>query len=182
LPPDAFAGAGVYVIYYTGSFEPYGKIAQYNRNNKYRWPIYIGKAVPPGSRKGIGFDAETGPAIHKRLREHAKTIEGSDNLKLADFHCRYLAVDDVWIPLTESLLIEMFQPIWNKVLDGFGNHAPGAGRTGQKRSKWDIMHPGREWAQDLTSAPTQLTKEVEQFIDAVLSQIKDTFLSEKWAM
>jgi hypothetical protein len=26
-------------------------------------------------------------------------------------------VDDIWIPLGESLLIEMFSPLWNKVLD-----------------------------------------------------------------
>lgn len=61
-------------------------------------------------------------------------------------YCRYLVVDDIWIPLGESLLIEKLQPLWNITLDGFGNHDPGGGRYKQQRSPWDVMHPGRDWA------------------------------------
>jgi hypothetical protein len=60
-----------------------------------------------------------------------------------------LIVDDIWIPLGESLLISMFSPLWNQTLDGFGNHDPGAGRCNQQRSSWDLVHPGRPWAQKL---------------------------------
>jgi hypothetical protein len=63
---------------------------------------------------------------------------------------RYLTVDAIWIPLGESLLINMFSPIWNVKIDGFGNHDPGSGRKGQKKSQWDILHPGRAWADKLT--------------------------------
>ncbi len=69
------------------------------------------------------------------------------NLEVADFRCRYLIVDDIWIPLGESLLIELFSPIWNRVIDGFGNHDPRKGRYNQQRSAWDVLHPGRLWAQ-----------------------------------
>lgn len=66
-----------------------------------------------------------------------------------DFYCRYLVVDDIWIPLGESLLIDMFSPLWNMLVDGFGNHDPGKGRYNQQRSVWDMIHPGRPWAEKL---------------------------------
>lgn len=47
----------------------------------------------------------------------------------------------------ESLLIGRFSPIWNTVVDGFGNHDPGSGRRNQARSRWDVLHPGRNWAE-----------------------------------
>ena len=52
---------------------------------------------------------------------------------------------DIWIPLGESLLIELKQPLWNVVIDGFGNHDPGAGRAFGRQSLWDTIHPGRHW-------------------------------------
>ncbi|WP_218119560.1 Eco29kI family restriction endonuclease [Roseospirillum parvum] len=55
-------------------------------------------------------------------------------------------MDDIWIPLGESLLISRFVPLWNKWVDGFGNHDPGGGRYNQERSRWDVLHPGRPWA------------------------------------
>ena len=45
------------------------------------------------------------------LNDHAKSLEAVKNIRLADFHCRFLAVDDVWIALTESMLIEKFLPV-----------------------------------------------------------------------
>lgn len=53
------------------------------------------------------------------------------------------------IPLGESLLIERFQPLWNVVVDGFGNHDPGSGRYSGQRPLWDMVHPGRPWAERL---------------------------------
>jgi hypothetical protein len=87
--------------------------------------------------------------MHKRLGDHAASIEQVENLDLKDFKCRFLVVDDIWIPLAESLLIEMFSPLWNSKLTGFGNHDPGSGRYKQKRSFWDTIHPGRRWAYKL---------------------------------
>ena len=82
-----------------------------------------------------------------------KSIATTENLKTADFHCRYLVSDDIWIPLGESLLIESFQPLWNVLIEGFGIHTPGAGRKKQVRSKWDTIHPGRSLASDLPPNP-----------------------------
>lgn len=150
LPPEPFYGAGIYAIYYTGSFDLYAPIAAKNRNGCFESPIYVGKAVPPGARKGgFGLDTDPGPALYKRLAEHAASIEQVSNLSLKDFHCRYLVVDDIWIPLAESLLIEMYSPLWNLVIDGFGNHDPGGGRYNQQKAPWDVIHPGRPWAEKL---------------------------------
>lgn len=146
-PPTRFPGAGIYAIYYFGDFPSYSPIARRNRDGKCEWPIYVGKAVPQGARKGrFSLDASSGDVLFNRLKEHAQSIEQAENLDLRDFSCRYLVVDEIWIPLAEQLLIEEFSPVWNTVIDGFGNHDPGSGRYNQKRSAWDILHPGRPWA------------------------------------
>ena len=50
LPPATdFAGVGVYVLYYLGSFDHYSHIARQNQQDCCQ-PIYIGKAVPAGWR------------------------------------------------------------------------------------------------------------------------------------
>jgi hypothetical protein len=140
-------GAGVYAIYYTGDFPSYAPVAEKNRDNAFSQPIYVGKAVPKGARKGgLTFDASTGVAMRDRLRAHANSIKEANNIHLADFQYRSLVVDDVWIPLGENMMIELFQPIWNRVIDGFGNKTPGARRFTQYRSLWDVLHPGRKFA------------------------------------
>jgi hypothetical protein len=140
-----FSGAGIYAIYYTGDFPLYAPIAAANNDDQWRWPIYVGKAVPSGARKG-GIGAATGRWLFNRLREHAESVSAAENLDLADFRCRYLVVEDIWIPLGESLLIAKFTPLWNRMIDGFGNHDPGAGRYMGARPRWDVLHPGRGWA------------------------------------
>ena len=165
LPPARpFEGAGIYAIYYTGDFLAYKPIADQNKNNKFKRPIYVGKAVPKGARKGgFGLDAAPGKVLYQRLCKHAKSIATTKNLKSTDFYCRYLTVDDIWIPLGESLLIEMFSPLWNRILDGFGIHDPGSGRHKQKASSWDILHPGRSWTPKLTSGKS--TQAILEMLD-----------------
>ncbi|MFQ6030238.1 MAG: Eco29kI family restriction endonuclease [Dehalococcoidia bacterium] len=46
------------------------------------------------------------------------------------------------------MLIEKLQPVWNRLIDGFGIHDPGRRRP-QERSKWDTIHPGRPFANRL---------------------------------
>lgn len=141
-----FVGAGIYAIYYTGNFPAYAPLATRNHDNRFEAPIYVGKAVPAGARRGGRGTGAAGSPLFKRLSEHAMSTSQATNLDPADFFCRYLVVEDIWIPLGESLLIERFQPLWNVVIDGFGNHAPGRGRGGTQRPLWDMIHPGRPWA------------------------------------
>ena len=144
---DRFDGAGLYAIYYKGLFEPYLFFAEQNSNHQWKIPIYVGKAVPPGARKGgVGLGTAPGPVLYGRIREHAQSISAAENLKDGDFFVRFLVVEDIWIPLGEALLIARFSPLWNQMIDGFGNHDPGSGRYGQLRSRWDVLHPGRSWA------------------------------------
>jgi hypothetical protein len=143
-------GAGVYAIYYTGDFEAYRPVTAKNANGAFEQPIYVGKAVPKGARKGgLAFDSSNGRALRDRLRQHASSVDQANNLALADFHFRSLIVEDIWIPLGENMMIEQFKPIWNLVIDGFGNKDPGTRRATQYRSLWDVLHPGRQFAQKL---------------------------------
>lgn len=163
LPPaKTFTGAGIYAIYYHGDFKPYQHVAESNQNNKFEQPIYVGRAVPPGARKGgFGLSTDPGPALFKRLNEHRASIAAAENLKTEHFSCRYLVADDIWIPLGEQLLIEWFQPLWNVLITGFGNHPTGKRRVTQYRSRWDTLHPGRAWAAKLPAnpeTPAQLQK------------------------
>ena len=173
LPPEQkFDGAGIYAIYYAGNFAPYNVLAQKNKGNNATQPIYVGKAVPAGARKGgFGLGADPGNALLKRLKEHARSIEEAKNLNIEDFSCRYLVCDDIWIPLGESLLIGRFQPPWNVLIEGFGIHTPGKGRKKQVRSKWDTFHPGRSLASDLP--PNQMSRE------KIVQLVADFFAGKK---
>ncbi len=52
-------------------------------------------------------------------------------------------------------------------MDGFGNHDPGSGRYEQAKSDWDVIHPGRAWAEKCNGAHTEES--------AILSKIKNHF-------
>jgi hypothetical protein len=142
-----FEGAGIYALYYDGSFSGYEAISQQNQEGYFTSPIYMGKAVPKGARKGSYLEASAGKVLYRRLMQHKRSLEEAVNLDINNFYCRYLVVDEIWIPLGESLLITRFNPLWNVVIDGFGNHDPGRGRHGGLRSRWDVLHPGRSWAE-----------------------------------
>lgn len=167
-----FRGAGIYAIYYRGEFAAYAPIAKANADaTDPRWPIYIGKAIPPGGRKGASnTEASDTTALAARLREHAESIRLARNLEVGDFACRFLVVQDLWIPLAEQLLIAHFAPIWNRLIDGFGNHDPGSGRYNGLRPRWDVLHPGRAWADKCKARPetaADIMREVEQYLGNV---------------
>jgi hypothetical protein len=167
-----FNGAGIYALYYTGDFHAYDRLSKINRLQGPKVPIYVGKAIPEGGRKGGGasLSVELGirptKALFKRLNEHAESIKSTE-LSVDDFSCRYLVVDDIWIPLGESLLIARFSPLWNLLLDGFGNHDPGKGRYNGLAPKWDVLHPGRAWAarcQPRQETAMQIAQEVKAWL------------------
>lgn len=164
-----FVGAGIYAIYYTGEFPSYRQLADANREGRFRLPIYVGKAVPAGARQGGGIGT-AGKDLHKRLGEHAKSVIAATNLEANAFFCRFLVVEDIWIPLGESLLIAKFAPVWNSVITGFGNHALGVGRSAQSvMSLWDTLHPGRTGSglipQTVTAA--QLAAQAEDYLRSI---------------
>lgn len=167
---EQFVGAGIYAIYYTGEFSAYEPLAARNRDGRFNAPIYVGKAVPKGARKGGGIGEVTSRALSNRLREHAESIAAASNLNIKDFYCRFLVVDDIWIPLGESLLIAKFTPLWNALLDGFGNHDPGKGRYNGLCPRWDALHPGREWAAKCVNreeTPEAIARDVENFFRTI---------------
>jgi hypothetical protein len=152
LPPSSgFIGSGVYTIYYIGNHELYARMSELNRQNCI-YPIYVGKAVPPGWRTGrVGLSIT--PDLSRRLREHSKSLRQVSNLRENEFLCRFMILNDVESDLVgpvEAGLIRQYKPLWNMVVDGFGNHDPGSGRYNQAKSEWDVLHPGRIWAERLT--------------------------------
>lgn len=172
---DAITGAGVYVIYYAGDFPAYAAIATENKEGANAKPIYVGKAIPKGGRKGgLSHDASAlGKALADRLRQHAGSISEASNLELVDFSIRYLVLDDIWIPLGENMLIESFKPVWNVALDGFGNKDPGRRRATQYKSPWDVVHPGRQFAEKLADAPASA--------EFLIQRIQDYFAGRPYA-
>jgi len=156
-PPNQFLGPGVYGLYYVGAYELYAKISELNRIACVQ-PIYLGKAVPPGWRTARTGTSETFD-LYQRLREHTRSIIQGANLDIDDFRCRFMILNsiesDLIVPV-EAELIRRFMPLWNTLIDGFGNHDPGAGRYNQARSEWDVLHPGRSWAVRLTGASPKL--------------------------
>jgi hypothetical protein len=158
------------VIYYTGDFSAYQPIASENRSRKWGRPIYVGEATRKGGRKGgVLAEGPAGKAIFDRLGNHADSIRSAENLAIEDFWCCYLVLKDFFIPLCESLLIDRYEPIWNKLIDGFGNKALGGPRQKeQQKSMWDVLHPGRTGAAISPNkkypTPQLLVVEVEKFL------------------
>ena len=140
-------GPGVYCLLYQGDYELYRPISGSDN------PIYAGKAVPPGSRRGDDGDTQV-PVLRRRIREHARSIDAANNLNLSDFSYRALAVVPAWINIAERSIIQHYGPVWNRCLDGFGDHDPGRGRQGGEKSWWDTLHPGRTWANRLVENKT----------------------------
>ncbi len=147
VPP--FWGSGIYGIYLLDRARApknmYGEVAGQPV------PIYVGRAVPKGARKGLVTDelAARSRALWDRLDEHRTSIEQAENLDVDGFGCRWLVADQLFVPMAESLMIATYHPVWNVTVDGFGNHDPGAGRHRGERTKWDTLHPGRPWAKRL---------------------------------
>lgn len=167
----SFAGAGIYAIYYRGDFPEYRPLSAINQSEGVI-PIYVGKAIPKGGRKGNSIDSSLdSTALAKRLIEHKSSIEEVESLRIEDFSYRSLVVDDIWISLGETLVIQKFQPLWNQVIDGFGNHDPGSGRYGGMRPIWDELHPGRAWAARC-QAPKMATAEIHKAIQNYMRLLK----------
>jgi len=154
---QSFPGSGVYALYYTGRIELY-------QGYPHSRAIYVGKAVPTGwrqARRGETIE----PKLHTRLREHERSIKQARNLKIGDFGCRFVIMLDSAVHLigaVENALIRRYRPLWNSVIDGFGNHDPGSRRYNQAISEWDMLHPGRPWAARLTGTPPDRTATVEK--------------------
>jgi hypothetical protein len=155
--PESFIGSGIYAIYYTGSFELYAPLTAVNRI-RYDLPLYVGKAIPSGSRRGRG--GKEGSSLCKRLGEHAKSIQ------------------DALIAPIESAIIKQYNPLWNACVDGFGNHDPGGGRYDQARSQWDVIHPGRKWAEKLKGVkgendPNVILKNIQDYAEILKARGSD---------
>lgn len=156
-----FNGAGVYALYYRGEFEHYA----FYRQKEKPLPIYIGKAVPQGWRQGRLSESQIGRELFRRIREHAKNIGHSGNLEVNDFQVRYMIFKEETVNLVstiESALIRQHSPLWNSIIDGFGNHDPGKGRYNQAVSEWDFLHPGRIWVERLTGQKPELKQILEK--------------------
>ncbi|SRR5258708_5136920 len=171
---SSFEGAGVYVIYYAGDFEAYAPYKNDTEKGVFEKPIYVGKAIPAGARTGgLGLDAAPGLVLYGRLKEHLESVRLAGNLDSHDFYFRHLVVDDIWIPLSESLLITTYKPVWNVGMAGFGNHDPGAGRYQQRRSLWDTVHPGRPWAEKCQPALFTQEQILQKLVEADAASLSD---------
>lgn len=158
-----FYGAGVYAIYFRGNFAPYAPLAGTDH------PIYVGKADPDNQ---TAKDAVSqGTKLSGRLNEHAKSIrKATTTLSIDDFECRFLIVQTGFQKSAEDYLINFFKPIWNsetKICFGLGKHGDSSETRGNKRSPWDTIHPGREWA----AASTDNQKSPELILQQIAAHL-----------
>jgi len=156
-PPESFLGTGVYALYYIGKMPLYAKYGEINRL-AYRAAIYVGKAVPSGWRQSRVSDnpLDQSRELCNRLRQHSGNIQDASGLSINDFMCRFMIFEDAgsdMIGTIEAALIKLYTPLWNSIVDGFGNHDPGSGRYEQARSDWDVLHPGRQWGLKCKGTP-----------------------------
>ncbi|MBM4085170.1 MAG: Eco29kI family restriction endonuclease [Planctomycetes bacterium] len=124
----------------------------------------ISDVIPAQRRAGDLAEADVAPLKHdlvyvgktsgkgrlrRRLSDHYHKIDSRQGLSVDRILVRYLAIEHDWNTLfAEYHLIEAPElvthppPTWNT--NGFGSHAPGAGRPG-KRAKppahFDVLYP-----------------------------------------
>ncbi|MGW1224595.1 Eco29kI family restriction endonuclease [Streptomyces sp. NPDC002530] len=140
VPP--IHGSGIYALYYCGPHPLYREISHPDCLS----PIYVGQARPDGVRKGA---KSVGPGVKlwDRLYLHRRSIHAAHDLDLADFKVRFLVSIEAFVSLAERVMINHYRPVWNSVVDGFGNNDPGAPRRKNgARPPWDELHPGRWWS------------------------------------
>lgn len=171
MPPlEDFEGAGVYALYFIGKNGWYKDFHEINRLD-FRQPIYIGKAVPRGWRQGR-IPTSSSHELYRRLWDHAKSISAASNLEISDFLCRFMILEKAasnLIGTVEAALIRNYKPLWNCIVDGFGNHDPGSGRYNQERSEWDTLHPGRNWA----NRCAEPAKSIEDILNSIENYFMD---------
>ncbi|WP_454824476.1 Eco29kI family restriction endonuclease [Paraburkholderia xenovorans] len=144
-------GSGVYAIYYKGDHPAYAAVAHSET------PIYVGKADPKAA--DARTSREQGPQLYGRLADHRRMIKTvgeyatksglAHPLKIEDFLCRRLVCATNAQLVAERHLIGTFKPIWNNEVGicwGISKHGDAAKTRANKRSPWDVMHPGRAWA------------------------------------
>ena len=147
-------GSGIFAIYYVGDHPFYAAISGTET------PIYVGKADP--ALRDASTPRQQGIKLSGRLREHAGRISdveryateghlppGLHPIHLKDFKCRRLTCATNAQLVAETHLIGMFWPLWNsqtKACWGLSKHGDAAVTRKNKRSPWDVVHPGRNWA------------------------------------
>lgn len=171
-------GSGVYAIYYDGDHPLYCAISATET------PIYVGKADP--SARDASTPREQGPRLTARLLEHASTIATAEAyavgeesvanhpIRLDDFTCRRLVCATNAQLVAEKHLIGMFWPLWNsdtKACWGMSKHGDAATTRANKRSPWDVVHPGRGWALDSRLVDSLSYDEIQVRINAILDRV-----------
>ncbi|WP_246127097.1 Eco29kI family restriction endonuclease [Embleya hyalina] len=173
-------GDGVYALYYAGPHGLYGPIS----SEDCLVPIYVGQARPKGTRKGSDDPSHESTSLWDRIQEHKESIEQAHDLEVDHFRVRYLVAIEAFVSLAERVMIKQYRPVWNSVVDGFGNHDPGADRrkTG-KRPAWDELHPGRWWSHPLNMPTGSLTpaKRSRELVQALFAGKLSTEVIEAMA-
>lgn len=182
-------GSGVYAIYYQGDHPFYVAISGTET------PIYVGKADPQDG--GARNPREQGAKLTGRLIEHRKNIKiaeayapnlpaGLSPIAAADFSCRRLVCATNAQLVAERHLITTFWPIWNsetRACWGMSKHGDSADTRSNKRSPWDVVHPGRTWAlpaklQDALS-PAEIKAKIDEILATTLPYKSHADLLEK---
>lgn len=147
LAEEPFYGGGVYALYYTGSNNIYAPISGKDI------PIYVGKSDPE-IMDSISAKQQGTKLWSRLVKDHLKNLvraEKGGTIRACDFRVRFLVTLSGYQDVAERLLIHVFSPIWNKetgICHGFGKHGDKTSTRGNRKSPWDVLHPGRRWARD----------------------------------
>jgi hypothetical protein len=144
-------GSGVYSIYYIGQHPAYAEITRTET------PIYVGKADP--DQPMAATPRAQGVRLFSRLADHRSAIREvetfaaqhglTDALRVDDFECRRMVCATNAQLVAERHLIDIFKPAWNsetKICFGISKHGDSSEIRRNKKSPWDVLHPGRDWA------------------------------------
>jgi hypothetical protein len=169
-------GSGVYALYYIGDHPAYAEITGTET------PIYVGKADPNDPKAAT--PREQGARLFGRLADHRGAIaeveawckenSAPNPLRVEDFECRRLVCATNAQLVAERHLIDIFKPAWNsetKICYGISKHGDNAQTRKNKKSPWDVLHPGRDWA---ASSEVRVGETPESITSALLAHFAAT--------
>lgn len=145
-------GSGIFAIYYEGANPLYTGISGSET------PIYVGRVDP--EREDASSPVEQGTRLTRRLSELGRSITsaetyassrwpGSEAIRLSDFQYKHLVCATHAQLIAAKYLTELFWPLWNNetlTCWGIAKHGYSTETRMNRRSPWDVAHPGRGWA------------------------------------
>jgi hypothetical protein len=114
-------------------------------------------------------------SLADRLSDHRRTFRQVRNIRMSDIAVWFAELADAPAAIEmEARLIAGYRPVWNeKFCSGLGSKRQGPNRSGQARTAFDALHPGRSTGSKPPKRPRQeIARLVEAHLASTATQVR----------